>query len=211
MRKARIERKTKETEIKIELNLDGNGKSKICTGIGFFDHMLELLAKNSLIDLTVKAKGDLKRDDHHLIEDTGIALGKAVNKALGEKKGIKRYGFEFLSKTRKPKSSKGKGFFVLPMDESLAMTAIDLSGRFWLEFNAEFNREKVNDLSTEAIQEFFKAFAENCKCSLHIKLFYGGNEHHKIEAIFKCFGRALRNAIENDPRVKGIPSTKEKL
>lgn len=192
MRTAEIERKTNETQVKVRLNLDGSGLSRVSTSVGFLDHMLELFAKHGLFDLEVSATGDLKVDEHHTVEDVGIVLGKALKQALGDKKGIRRYGF-----------------FVLPMDEALAMSAIDLGGRAWFEMDADFSREKVGDLSTELISDFFQAFAANCEANLHLKLFYGRNDHHKIEGMFKAFARALRQACEFDERSKGaLPSTK---
>jgi len=183
---ASFERKTSETEIFAQINLDGRGISVINTGIEFFDHMLEQFAKNALVDLFIFARGDLKVDEHHTVEDTGIVLGNVILKALGELKGIERYGF------------------VLPMDESLAGVSIDLSGRPYLSFNAEFKREKAGEFPTELTEEFFRALSNNLMAAIHINLFYGKNDHHKIEAIFKCFGRALRAAAEKNERLKGI-------
>ena len=194
MRKANLKRKTKETDIAVTVILDGTGKSSVSTGIGFLDHMLDLFAKHGLFDLTVKCKGDLHVDDHHTTEDVGIAMAKAFTQALGEKKGIARYGTAYV-----------------PMDEALARCVLDLSGRSALVFNAEFNRKKVGDLSTEMIEHFFQSFAENLKANIHIEVLYGKNTHHKIEAIFKAFARAMRQACEMDPRVKGVLSTKGKL
>jgi len=192
MRKAEVERKTNETEIKIKLNLDGTEKRKIDTGIGFLNHMLELFAKQGLFDLEIKAIGDLQVDEHHTVEDVGIVLGQAFKKALGEKKGIKRYGF-----------------FILPMDETLALAAVDIGGRSYCVMDIQFNREKVGDLSTELVYDFFEALASNLGANIQIKVFYGRNEHHKIEAVFKTFARAMSMAVEIDPRIKGkIPSTK---
>ena len=194
MRKADLKRKTKETDISVTVNLDGTGSSSISTGIGFLDHMLDLFAKHGMFDLTVKCKGDLHVDDHHTTEDVGIAMAKAFTQALGEKKGIARYGTAYV-----------------PMDEALARCVLDLSGRSALVFNAEFNRKKVGDLSTEMIEHFFQSFAENLKANIHIEVLYGKNTHHKIEAIFKAFARAMRQACEMDPRVKGVLSTKGTL
>ena len=192
MRKAEVERKTNETEIKIKLNLDGTEKRKIDTGIGFLNHMLELFAKQGLFDLEIKAIGDLQVDEHHTVEDVGIVLGQAFKKALGEKKGIKRYGF-----------------FIVPMDETLALAAVDIGGRSYCVMDIQFNREKVGDLSTELVYDFFEALASNLGANIQIKVFYGRNEHHKIEAVFKTFARAMSMAVEIDPRIKGkIPSTK---
>lgn len=194
MRKANLKRKTKETDIAVTVILDGTGKSSVSTGIGFLDHMLDLFSKHGLFDLTVKCKGDLHVDDHHTTEDVGIAMAKAFTQALGEKKGIARYGTAYV-----------------PMDEALARCVLDLSGRSALVFKAEFNRKKVGDLSTEMIEHFFQSFAENLKANIHIEVLYGKNTHHKIEAIFKAFARAMRQACEMDPRVKGVLSTKGKL
>lgn len=191
-RKAEIKRDTLETQIRVSIDLDGTGVRKIDTPVGFLNHMLDLFSKHSLIDLEVTARGDTFIDEHHTVEDIGIALGLAIEKAVGDKKGINRYGF-----------------FVLPMDEVLATVALDLSGRFAFRFDCEFNREKVNDLSTEMVEHFFNALAQNAKMNLHIKVENGRNEHHKIEGIFKAFARALRAACEIDPRAKNtIPSTK---
>jgi imidazoleglycerol-phosphate dehydratase len=194
MRKAKIKRKTKETNISVSVELNGSGKASVSTGIGFLDHMLDLFAKHGSFDIIVSCKGDLHVDDHHTTEDVGIALAQAFTKALGEKKGITRYGTAYV-----------------PMDESLARCVVDLSGRSALVFNAEFNRKKVGDLSTEMIEHFFHSFAENVKANIHIEVLHGRNTHHKIEAIFKSFARAMRQACELDPRVKGVLSTKGKL
>ncbi|MFH1470746.1 MAG: imidazoleglycerol-phosphate dehydratase HisB [Candidatus Micrarchaeota archaeon] len=191
MRTAKINRKTKETEIEIELVLDGKGSGSVDTGVGFLDHMLSLFANRGLFDLKVKAKGDLQIDEHHTVEDVGIALGQAFSKALGDKAGIRRYGFSLT-----------------PMDEVLATVAVDISGRGMLTWNAEFKRERVGDLSTELLYDFFDAFARNCGTSLHMRLEYGRNEHHKAEALFKGFGMAMRTACEKDGQREGIPSTK---
>jgi len=192
MRIAEIERKTNETQIKIKLNLDGVGNRKIDTGIDFLNHMLELFAKQGLFDLEIKAIDDLKVNEHHTVEDVGIVLGQAFKKALDEKKGIKRYGF-----------------FILPMDETLVMTSLDLSGRSYCVINAEFKREKIGDLSTELIYDFFEAVARSLGANIHIKVFYGRNEHHKIEAMFKAFARAMEMATRIDKRIaKEVPSTK---
>jgi imidazoleglycerol-phosphate dehydratase / histidinol-phosphatase len=187
-------RKTKETEIKIGINLKGTGESDVETGIGFLDHMLELFSKHSLIDLKIKAKGDLKVDEHHTVEDIGIVLGQAMLKALGNKKGIQRYGF------------------LLPMDESLAEVAVDLGGRSYLVWNVQFKREKIGDMPTELFEDFFRAIADNLQANIHINLKYGRNEHHMAEAIFKAFAKATRFAVDEDPRAKNIlPTTKGKL
>lgn len=191
---AKINRKTTETKIVIKVNLDGIGKYKIDTDIGFLNHLLELFSKHSLIDLTIKAKGDLVVDEHHTVEDVGMVLGQAINQALGNKRDIGRYGFW------------------APMDEALAQTAIDLSGRPYLVWNVKFKREKIGDLPTELFEDFFKAFADNLKASIHINLAYGRNEHHMIEAIIKALARSLRLAISLDKRQLNIlPTTKGKL
>ena len=194
MRKAKIKRKTKETDISVSIVLNGSGKATVATGIGFLDHMLDLFAKHGLFDIVVSCKGDLHVDDHHTTEDVGIVLAKAFTDALGDKKGIARYGTAYV-----------------PMDEALARCVVDLSGRSALVFKAEFNRKKVGDLSTEMIEHFFQSVAENLKANIHIEVLYGKNTHHKIEAIFKSFARAMRQACELDPRVKGVLSTKGKL
>ena len=191
---ATCERKTKETEIKIQVNLDGTGKTDICTGIGFFDHMLDGFARHGLFDLEVKVSGDLNVDCHHTIEDTGIVLGKALAEALGDKKGIKRYGS-----------------FLLPMDESLALCAIDLSGRPYFNYKAEFTVEKLGDMDTEMIKEFFYAVSYSAGMNLHLKIMDGGNNHHMAEALFKAFGKALDMAVMEEPRIKDVWSTKGSL
>lgn len=194
MRKATIKRKTKETNISATVVLNGSGKSSVSTGIGFLDHMIDLFARHGMFDITVRCKGDLHVDDHHTTEDVGIALAQAISKALGDKKGITRYGSAYV-----------------PMDESLSRCVVDLSGRAFLVYKAEFNRKKVGDLSTEMIEHFFQSFADNLKANIHIEVLYGRNTHHKIEAMFKSFARAMRMACERDPRVKGVLSTKGKL
>jgi imidazoleglycerol-phosphate dehydratase len=193
-RTATIERKTAETNIRLQLNLDGTGQADIATGVGFFDHMLTLFAKHSATDLTVHAEGDLDVDHHHTVEDVGICLGQALKKAAGDKAGIRRYGH-----------------FTLPMDETLATVAIDLSGRFALSFRADIPAAKIGDFDSELIEEFWNAFAGNALCNLHIVVHYGRNSHHISEAIFKCAARALRMALESDSRMTGIPSTKGSL
>ena len=191
---AKINRKTSETDIEIMLELDGKGEAMVDTGIGFFDHMLISFAKHGLFDLRLKVKGDLEVDCHHTIEDTGIALGEAIKKALGDKKSIKRYGS-----------------FLLPMDESLVMCAIDLSGRPYLVFDGEFNVERVGYFDTEMVKEFFYAISYSAGMNLHIKEMYGENAHHIIEAMFKGFAKALDEATLIDERVEGILSTKGAL
>lgn len=188
-RKVEISRVTNETDINIELNLNGSGKSEISTGLNFFNHMLEQIAKHGLIDLNIKAVGDLHIDEHHTIEDTGLALGEAFQKALGNKLGIERYGF------------------CLPMDDCLATVAIDFGGRNWLVWDAEFKRESIGDVPTEMFFHFFKSFSDAAKCNLNIKA-EGENEHHKIEAIFKAFAKAIKMAIKQDPDKMFLPSTK---
>jgi len=192
MRTAKVERKTGETEISVELNLDGTGKRKIDTGIGFFDHMLDIFAKHGLFDLNITCKGDLQIDSHHTIEDVGIVMGTAFDKAIQDKKGIKRYGQR-----------------ILPMDEVLCLCAVDFCGRPYLVMDAEFNNDKINDFATECVEEFFYGFTMNSKINLQLKIFNGKNDHHKVEAMFKAFARAMREACEMDPRTLGeIPSTK---
>lgn len=187
-------RKTKETDIKIGVNINGTGKYEINTGIGFFNHMLELFSKHSLIDLCVEVKGDLNIDEHHTVEDIGIVLGQALKEALGDKKGIRRYGF------------------LLPMDESLAEVAIDLGGRPYLVFNVPFKRDQIGDMPTELFEDFFKALSDNLCANIHVNLRYGRNDHHKAEAVFKAFAKALKSAVDKDPRAKDLlPSTKGKL
>ena len=190
----KIERKTKETDIKLTINLDGEGKTDIHTGIGFFDHMLDGFARHGLFDLELNVKGDLNVDCHHTIEDTGIVLGKAIAEALGDKKGIKRYGS-----------------FMLPMDETLALCAIDLSGRPYLNFQADYTVEKLEDFDTEMFREFFYALSYSAAMNLHLKILDGGNNHHMAEAIFKSFGKALDMATMEEPRMKEIWSTKGSL
>ncbi len=193
-RTAKIDRKTDETKIRVELNLDGKGQSKIATGVGFFDHMLTLLAKHSAIDLNVQAKGDLHVDQHHTVEDVGIAIGQALKKALGDKKGIRRYGF-----------------FTLPMEETLVTTAIDLSGRYALVFQAPIRSKKIGEFDSELVEDFWQALAANALMNLHVTLHHGRNAHHIAEGIFKATARALRMAVEPDPRMTGVPSTKGTL
>jgi imidazoleglycerol-phosphate dehydratase len=195
MRKASIKRATKETDVEVAVDLDGTGASSIATGIGFFDHMLDLLARHSRIDLTVKAKGDLHIDHHHTTEDVGIALGQAVKQALGDMRGINRYADVHL-----------------PMDEALTRVALDISGRPFLVFKADFVRDKVGTFDTELVQEWFQAFAINAGMTLHVQVLYGTNDHHIAESCFKALARALRTAISIDPRAANeIPSTKGSL
>lgn len=187
-------RKTKETDIAITINLDGQGKNQIDTGIPFFDHMLNGFARHGLFDLDVKVVGDLEVDCHHTVEDTGIVLGQAIADALGDKAGIKRYGS-----------------FLLPMDETLALCAIDLSGRPYLNFQAEFPTEHIGGLDTEMIKEFFYAVSYSAAMNLHLKIMDGGNSHHMAEALFKAFGKALDAATMEEPRMKDVWSTKGSL
>jgi imidazoleglycerol-phosphate dehydratase len=195
MRTAEITRKTNETDISVAVNLDGTGAHSMATGIGFLDHMLDQLAKHSLIDISVKAKGDLHIDFHHTAEDVGIAIGEAVKKALGDKKGIRRYASSDL-----------------PMDGTLTRAAIDVSGRPFLVWKVEFSRDKVGEMDTELFREWFQAFAMNAGVTLHVENFYGDNNHHIAESAFKALARALREAVEIDPRAADrIPSTKGTL
>ena len=189
-----INRKTKETDISITLNLDGTGKANINTGIGFFDHMLEGFAKHGFFDLDCTVKGDLHVDGHHTVEDVGIVLGLAIKEAAGDKKGIRRYGY-----------------FVLPMDETLALCAVDLCGRPYLQFDCNFTVERVGSLETELIHEFFYAVSYAAAMNLHIKMLTEGNNHHMIEAMFKAFAKALDGAIGYEPRVTDVLSTKGSL
>jgi len=193
-RSAEISRQTKETRVKVALNLDGTGKSSPETGVGFLNHMLDLFARHSLIDLTVNAEGDLEVDAHHTVEDVGIVLGQVLEKALGDKRGIYRYGWANL-----------------PMDESLAQVALDLSGRPAFVFKVSFTSGSIGDFPTELIEEFFKALANSAKMNLHITVPYGTNNHHIAEAIFKATARALRQAVSLDPRNNDVPSTKGSL
>lgn len=191
MRKVKITRKTKETEIVLELDLDGLGESQVDTGIGFLDHMLQSFARHGFFDLNVNVKGDLYVDAHHTVEDTGIVLGQAIKQALSDKEGIKRFGS-----------------FILPMDETLVLCAIDLSGRPYLQFFAEFSSEKVGYMDTELIKEFFYAITHSAGMNLHIKQLDGSNNHHIVEAMFKAFAKALDEASGIDPRIQGVLSTK---
>lgn len=193
-RNATIQRQTAETEISLELNLDGSGQADVATGVGFFDHMLTLLARHGALDLMVRAKGDLHVDQHHTVEDVGICFGQALRQALGDKSGIRRYGH-----------------FSLPMEEALATVAIDLSGRYFLVFNAKFPSSKIGDFDSELIEDFWQAAAANTLCNLHVHVPYGRNSHHISEAIFKAAARSLRMAVEHDPRTSGVPSTKGTL
>lgn len=191
---ASITRKTNETDIAITLNLDGNGQQDIHTGVGFFDHMLSGFTRHGFFDLGVKVDGDLHVDCHHTIEDTGIVLGNAIREAVGDKKGIKRFGS-----------------MILPMDETLVLCAVDLSGRPYFSFDAEFTTDRVGDMDTEMVREFFYAVSYSAGMNLHLKVLSGTNNHHIIEALFKAFGKALDDASSYDPRVTGILSTKGSL
>ena len=191
---AHCERKTKETDIRLTLNLDGQGRNKIHTGIPFFDHMLDGFARHGLFDLEVEVKGDLEVDSHHTIEDTGIVLGQAIAQALGDKAGIRRYGS-----------------FILPMDEVLALCAIDLSGRPYLKYRADFTVEKLGTMDTEMVREFFYAVSYSAGMNLHLKIEEEGNNHHMAEAMFKAFGKALDAATAEEPRIKEVWSTKGSL
>jgi imidazoleglycerol-phosphate dehydratase len=193
-RTAKLSRQTKETKIELSLNLDGMGVASIHTGVGFFDHMLDLLCRHGLIDLDVDAEGDLQVDQHHTVEDVGIVLGQALEKALGDKRGIFRYGWA-----------------IVPMDESLAQVALDLSGRPAFVFNVVFTGPTIGDFATELVEEFFKALATSARMNLHIAVPYGTNNHHIAEAIFKASAKALRQAVSKDPRSDDVPSTKGSL
>lgn len=190
-REVSLERKTGETDIKLSVNLDGSGAGKRDSGIGFLDHMLDLLAKHALIDLTVEAKGDLHVDDHHTAEDIGIALGTAVDRALGDRAGVRRYGH-----------------FTLPMDECLVTSAVDMGGRYAFEYNAPIAASKIGTFDSELVEHFWQSFAVNAKCNLHVLLHHGSNGHHISECVFKATARAIRMAVESDPRSDAIPSTK---
>tara|TARA_B100000965_G_scaffold229112_1_gene191846 strand:- start:1161 stop:1748 length:588 start_codon:yes stop_codon:yes gene_type:complete len=195
MRTAKVKRQTKETDISCEINIDGTGQNEISTGIGFFDHMLEIFSHHSLIDLKLKAKGDIHVDFHHTVEDAAYALAEAINRAIGEKKGINRYGF-----------------FYIPMDESLSRTVIDFSGRPEFIWKVNLGLKKIGEMDTELFQEFFKAFCNESKCNLHIENFYGDNNHHIIESCFKSFARSIRQALTVDEKIKNIiPSSKGML
>ena len=193
-RTATIERETRETAIRLNLELDGSGASQIKTGVGFLDHMLELLARHAVIDLEVEARGDLHVDQHHTVEDVGICFGQAIRQALGDKAGIRRYGH-----------------FTLPMEEVLATASIDLSGRYFLVFDVEFPTPKIGEFDSELVEDFWQAAAANALCNLHVLIHHGRNSHHISEAVFKATARALRMAVESDGRVAGIPSTKGTL
>ena len=194
MRNAEIMRDTFETKIKMKIDLDGTGENNISTGIGFFDHMLTHISKHGFIDLDVDAKGDVEVDCHHTIDDVGIVLGKCITRALGDKAGIKRYGF-----------------FILPMDEALILCSMDISGRPYLNFDVTFPTQKCGDMDMEMVEEFFRAVCANAGIDMHIKMFYGKNSHHIAEGIFKAFGKALDMAVSIDERIDGVLSTKGML
>ncbi len=191
---ATISRATKETRIELNLNLDGSGKVKAATGVGFFDHMLDHIGRHGLFDLAVKAEGDLHVDDHHTVEDVGICLGEAIARAIGDKKGIRRYGF-----------------FMLPMEEALAEVAVDLSGRAATVYRVKYRGSKIGTFDVQLVEEFLRAVALNAKMNLHVHVPYGTNNHHIAEAVFKALGKALRMATERDPRETSVPSTKGTL
>jgi imidazoleglycerol-phosphate dehydratase len=193
-RKASIERVTKETRIRLSLDLDGKGKAKICTSVPFLDHMLDLFTRHGLFDMEVEAKGDIDIDFHHTVEDIGIVLGQAFREALGDKKGIRRYGQA-----------------TVPMDETLAAVAIDLSGRPYLVYNVRIPKVKIGEFDVELVREFFQAFVNNCGANLHVNVMYGENVHHILEACFKAAARALDQATQMDQRIEGVLSTKGKL
>jgi len=193
-RTASVSRQTKETEVEVELNLDGSGQVEIATGVGFFDHMLELLGKHALFDLRVQAQGDTQVDAHHTVEDVGICLGRALAQALGDKRGVRRFGHASV-----------------PMDEALAETSLDLSGRPMLVFQVEFPTEKAGEFDAQLAEEFLRAMVVNAALTLHVRVPYGRNTHHVVEAVFKATARALREAVAIDPRVRDIPSTKGTL
>ena len=192
---AKIRRNSKETEIQLRLDLDGRGKAEISTGIRFFDHMLDLLTRHGGFDLQLQVKGDLDVDQHHTVEDVGITLGEAVNAALGSKKGILR-----------------AGYFLMPMDETLAAAAVDLGGRAFCVLKARFSAKRVGDFQTELVEDFFQGFAQAARANVHLRVLYGRSSHHQVEAVFKAFARALRFAVSRDKRLRNVlPSTKELL
>ena len=191
-RTANIERKTSETHIRVRLNLDGRGNARIATRIRFFDHMLELFARHGAFDLALDARGDLDVDQHHTVEDVGIVLGEAVQRALGDKRGILR-----------------AGYFLMPMDETLTAAAIDIGGRPYCVLKGKISAKRVGDFQTELVEDFFQAFAQSARCNLHLRILYGRSSHHQVESLFKCFARALRFAVTRDTRLKKVlPSTK---
>ena len=191
MRKAKAERRTRETEIEVELDLDGSGEASVDTGIGFFDHMLELFARHSLVDLRVKAKGDLQVDFHHTVEDTGLVMGKALAEALGDRRGIVRYGFASI-----------------PMDETLCEASVDLGGRPFLVMISPMKHERAGDFDVKLVEEFFRALSVESRSAIHVRQVYGDEAHHVCEAFFKAYARAMRVAVAFDPRERGVPSSK---
>jgi imidazoleglycerol-phosphate dehydratase len=193
-RQAQITRDTQETQITVKINLDGSGKAKLASGVPFLDHMLDQIVRHGLVDLEVKAKGDLHIDAHHTVEDIGITLGQAFAKAVGDKKGVRRYGHAYV-----------------PLDEALSRVVVDLSGRPGLEMGGKFTRARVGEFDVDLVREFFQGFVNHAAVTLHLDNLKGTNTHHQVETLFKAFGRALRMAVELDPRVKGVPSTKGKL
>jgi imidazoleglycerol-phosphate dehydratase len=193
-RQAQVTRDTQETQITVKINLDGTGKAKLASGVPFLDHMLDQIARHGLVDLEVKAKGDLHIDAHHTVEDIGITLGQALAKAVGDKKGVRRYGHAYV-----------------PLDEALSRVVVDLSGRPGLEMSGKFTRARVGEFDVDLVREFFQGFVNHAQVTLHLDNLKGANTHHQVETLFKAFGRALRMAVELDPRVKGVPSTKGKL
>ena len=193
-RRATVERNTKETQIRVELDLDGSGQGTFASGVGFFDHMLDQIARHGMLDLVVEAKGDLHIDGHHTVEDIGITLGQAFAKAVGNKRSVRRYGHAYV-----------------PLDEALSRVVIDLSGRPGLEMTGKFTRARVGEFDVDLVREFFQGFVNHAQVTLHLDNLKGANTHHQVETLFKAFGRALRMAVEIDPRVKGVPSTKGKL
>ena len=194
MRSADVERNTLETQIRVKINLDGTGQSRLATGVGFFDHMLDQIARHGVIDLEVEAKGDLHIDAHHTVEDVGIALGQALAKAVGDKKGVRRYGHAYV-----------------PLDEALSRVVVDLSGRPGLVFEVPFVRGAIGEFDVDLVREFFQGLVNHAAMTVHIDTLRGDNAHHQAETVFKAFGRALRMAMEPDPRASGIPSTKGSL
>ncbi len=193
-RVSEVQRKTKETDISVKVNLDGSGESKVGTGVGFFDHMLDQLARHSLVDIELKATGDLEIDPHHTIEDVGIALGQAIDQALGSKEGIRRYGTA-----------------TVPMDEALVMTSIDISGRGLLEYSMDIPTESIGEMPSNLVEEFFTSLARTAKMTIHVRQVSGTNPHHIVEAAFKSFAKSLQEAVSKSERVKGVPSTKGTL
>ena len=194
MRKAEVTRNTLETRISVEIDLDGTGKSRFATGVPFFDHMLDQIARHGVFDMEIEAKGDLHIDAHHTVEDVGITLGQAFAKAIGDKKSVRRYGHAYV-----------------PLDEALSRVVIDLSGRPGLEFNIDFTRARIGDFDVDLVHEFFQGFVNHALVTLHVDNLRGDNAHHQAETAFKAFGRALRMAVEIDPRTSGVPSTKGSL